>query len=127
MTAEDESGRAPLAPRRVLVVEDETVLLMMLEDALTDAGCVPVTASRVAKAAALAETGAFDCAILDVNVNGEFVFPVATILSRRKIPFVLSTGYGRASLPAAFRDRPILAKPYLPENIKQAVAAVLPL
>ena len=111
----------------ILVVEDESILIMSIEDALTDAGHTFVTASRIKKAIALAEAEAIDCAILDVNVAGEDIYPVAAILRRRGIPFVLSSGYGRDTLPAEYRERPILAKPYLPEHIAAAIDAALTL
>jgi DNA-binding response OmpR family regulator len=119
--------QAPDIPAKlhILVVEDEMVLLMTLEDALTDAGYTYVTASRIKKAVALAATETIDCAILDVNVAGEDVYPVAEILSRRNIPFILSTGYGRDTLPAEYRERPVLAKPYLPEHVPAAIIAAL--
>lgn len=125
MTTATRTAAGGIAALRILVVEDEMLLMMLIEDALTDAGCALVKASRIAKAVELAETGAFDCAILDVNVAGEDSYPIAVILSRRNIPFVLSTGYARASLPAAFRDRPMLAKPFLPEDIKRAIEAAM--
>jgi CheY-like chemotaxis protein len=110
----------------ILVVEDEMMLMMLIEDALTDAGCCrPLVASRIPKAVALSETEAIDCAILDVNLAGEDVYSVADVLSRRDIPFIFSTGYGKESLPAQYRDRPILPKPYVPEQIAQAIVAAL--
>jgi DNA-binding response OmpR family regulator len=115
--------QAPDVPSKlhILVVEDEMMLMMTLEDALTDAGYTYVKASRMKKAMALAKAEAIDCAILDVNLAGEDIYPVAEVLSRRNIPFVLSTGYGRDTLPAEYRERPILAKPYLPEQVSQAI------
>jgi CheY-like chemotaxis protein len=114
-----------LSNRRILVVEDEMLLLLMIEDALIDAGCVLLMASRIPQAIILAETEAIDCAFLDVSVAGEDIYPVAGILNRRGIPFILSTGYGKAGLPAEYRDRPLLPKPYLPEHVAQAIAAAL--
>jgi CheY-like chemotaxis protein len=95
-------GQQPpdLSKLRILVVEDEMMLMMLIEDALADAGCRPLIASRIPKAVALSETEAIDCAILDVNLAGEDVYPVADVLSRRDIPFIFSTGYGTDSLPA---------------------------
>jgi DNA-binding response OmpR family regulator len=81
-------GQQPpdLSKLRILVVEDEMMLMMLIEDALADAGCRPLIASRIPKAVALSETEAIDCAILDVNLAGEDVYPVADVLSRRDIP-----------------------------------------
>ena len=58
------------------------------------------------------QTAKLDCALLDVNLAGEKVFPVAEVLVRREVPFVFLTGYGRGILPAAYADRPVLAKPF---------------
>ena len=110
---------------RVLLVEDEMILMMMLEDILEDLGCVVTKAARLAKAVAMAETDAFDGAILDINLVGEAVFPVAAILKRRGIPFLFATGYHREGLPAEFADQPVLAKPYLPTSVEQALASFL--
>ena len=104
---------ATLEGLRVLVVEDETVIAMMLEEALLEAGCVVVgPLPRLAKAVEVAHVEPIDLALLDVNLAGEKVFPVADVLVRRKVPFVFLTGYGRGALPAAYADRPVLAKPF---------------
>ncbi len=105
----------PLAGLRVLVVEDETLVAMLLEDMLGDLGCeVVATASRIAHAVELARDPAqtFDAAILDVNVAGESITPVAQALSERPTPFVFATGYGESGVPEAFRGRPVLQKPF---------------
>ena len=105
----------PLAGLRVLVVEDETLVAMLLEDMLGDLGCeVAATASRIAQAVELARDPglAFDVAILDVNVAGESITPVAQALSERPVPFVFATGYGESGVPEAFRGRPVLQKPF---------------
>ena len=116
---------AILSNRLILVVEDEMLVMMEIEDALADAGCTLLIASRVSEAMALAENEPIDCALLDVSVAGEEIYPVAKILSRRNIPFVLSTGYGKAGLPTEYRDRPMLPKPYMPGEVRHAIAAAL--
>lgn len=105
----------PLAGLRVLVVEDETLVAMLLEDMLGDLGCeVAATASRVAQAVELARdpNQTFDVAILDVNVAGETITPVAEALRERSTPFVFATGYGESGVPEGFRGRPVLQKPF---------------
>ena len=115
-----------LADTRVFVVEDEALLLMALEDMLEDLGCALVaSAQHVADAIEKAQALEFDIAILDVNVNGRRIDPVAEALARRGIPFVFVTGYGRSSLPAALRDRPLLAKPYQAADLETALANAL--
>ena len=106
---------SPLAGLRVLVVEDETLVAMLLEDMLGDLGCeVVATASRVAAAVEIARDPghAFDVAILDVNVAGDSISPVAQALSERPTPFVFATGYGESGVPEPFRGRPTLQKPF---------------
>lgn len=106
---------SPLSGLRVLVVEDETLVAMLLEDMLGDLGCeVAATASRVAQAVEIARDAAqaFDVAILDVNVAGEPISPVAQVLSERGVPLVFATGYGESGVPEPFRGRPTLQKPF---------------
>ena len=105
----------PLQNLRVLVVEDETLVAMLLEDMLGDLGCeVAASVSRVGQAVEIAGDAGqrFDVAILDVNVAGESITPVAEALAARPVPFVFATGYGESGVPAAFRGRPTLQKPF---------------
>jgi CheY-like chemotaxis protein len=109
----------PSKAPRVLVVEDEYLIRMLLEDMLADLGYeVPAAAGTIAEARALAGDGDFNCAILDVNLDGEEIFPVADILAKRKVPFVFVTGYGEQILPERFRGRPSLQKPFQSEQLK---------
>jgi CheY-like chemotaxis protein len=107
-------GATSLAGLRVLVVEDEPVLAMFLEETLARRGCrVLGPAAMLAEALALAEAGAFDVALLDVNLRaGAKAIPVAGALAARGKPFVLATGYMPDGLPEPLRDRPTLLKPY---------------
>ena len=116
------SGTAP----RLLVVEDEYLIRMLLEDMLDELGyAVTVAVGSIAEASEHATSGTFDCAILDVNVDGEEIFPVAEILAGRGLPFVFVTGYGEGSLPARFRDRPALQKPFQTERLKATLDKLL--
>jgi CheY-like chemotaxis protein len=111
--------------RRVLVVEDEILIGMLLEDMLGDLGYqVAATASRIDEASRLAREAEIDLAILDVNLNGQEVYPVAEILAGRGIPFVFATGYGERGLPPAFRDRPTLQKPFQQATLEQQLTAI---
>ena len=115
----------PKAPR-VLVVEDEYLIRMLLEDMLADVGYdVAAAVGTIAEARTLAANGDFSCAILDVNVDGEEIFPVADILAKRKLPFVFVTGYGEHGLPERFRGRPALQKPFQSEQLKTILGDLL--
>ncbi|WP_287105107.1 response regulator, partial [Brevundimonas sp.] len=95
----------PLSGRRVLVVEDESLVAMLLETILEDMECVPIgPASNIDEGETLArDTVELDAALLDVNVAGRQVFPVAEALKSRGVPFVFSTGYGEGGLPDEWR------------------------
>ena len=111
---------------RVLLVEDEPLVAMLLEDQLAELGCVvAATAVTVPDALDKVAATAFDIAILDVNLNGAQSYPVAELLRDRKIPFVFSTGYGEVGVPQSLRVAPILAKPFTEEDLKQALLTAL--
>lgn len=115
-----------LAGKRVLLVEDEALVMMLLEDVLIDMGCeIADTASRLDDAMEKAGSLAFDVAILDVNLNGHKTFPIAEILSRRGIPFVFSTGYEASSLPVSLQQAPVLQKPFQQRDLEQALGTAL--
>lgn len=108
-----------LSGRRILVVEDEMLVAMLMEDILADLGCVVVgPAARVADALERVRTEALDCAFLDVNVAGERVFPVADALAERNVPFIFVSGYGEDVLEPRFAGRPALKKPFPPSEIE---------
>ena len=113
----------PLSGRRVLVVEDESLVAMLLETILEDMGCTPIgPASTVDEAEVMArDTVNLDAALLDVNVSGRQVFPVASALKARGIPFVFSTGYGESGLPDEWRGNPTIQKPFTEAAIRDAL------
>ena len=102
----------PIAARRVLIVEDEALVALVLADQLTDMGISvvgPCSSVAAAKSAALANE--LDAAILDVNLGGELVYPVADLLAAKGVPFIFVTGYGHESIDRRFAHNPILEKP----------------
>ena len=102
---------ASLEGVRVLLVEDEYLVASLIEEILETAGCIvtgPIP--RLAEAVDVADRERCDAAVLDVNLAGERIYPVADILSRRNIPFVFVTGYG--VLPGEYANRPRLCKPF---------------
>jgi CheY-like chemotaxis protein len=112
--------------KRVLVVEDEYLIRMLLEDMLADLGYgVAAAVGTVAEASEFAASGDFNAAILDVNLDGQEIFPVADILAGRSLPFVFVTGYGERSLPDRYRDRPALQKPFQVEQLSTTLATML--
>jgi CheY-like chemotaxis protein len=111
---------------RVLVVEDEYLIRMLLEDMLADLGyAVAAAVGSVAEASEFAATGDFSVAILDVNLDGQEIYPVADILNERRLPFVFVTGYGERSLPERYRNRPALQKPFQAEQLQATLAELL--
>jgi len=104
---------AKLAGLRVLVVEDEMMVSMLIEDMLTDLGCRVIgPASRLDEAFDLARTADLDCAVLDVNLAGQPIFPLADLLRERGRPFAFATGYGDAGLRDIDKGAPVLQKPF---------------
>jgi CheY-like chemotaxis protein len=117
---------SPMAETRLLVVEDEYLIRMLLEDMLADLGyTVAAAVGSIAEASQLAASGDFHAAILDVNVDGQKIFPVADILTQRKLPFVFVTGYGEGSLPPNYRNRPSLQKPFQADRLKSTIEGLL--
>jgi CheY-like chemotaxis protein len=112
--------------RRVLVVEDEYLIRMLLEDMLDELGYgVAAAVGTISEARQFATDGEFNAAILDVNLDGQQIYPVAEILAKRGLPFVFVTGYGERSLPDPYRDRPALQKPFQAEQLKAVLDGML--
>ncbi len=117
---------SPLKGARILLLEDEWLVLELLAGLLREFGCEVVgPASRVAEAAALASVERIDAAILDLNIAGEQVYSVATTLNDRGIPFAFITGYKKDQISENFRERPFLRKPFKEENLKKILVDML--
>ena len=113
---------ADLNGLRVLVVEDEMMVSMLIEDMLSDLGCQVVgPASRLDEALELARIGGIDCAVLDVNLGGQPIFPVADLLRERGAPFAFATGYGDAGLREVDRGTPVLQKPFRESDLARVI------
>jgi CheY-like chemotaxis protein len=111
---------------RVLVVEDEYLIRTLLEDMLDEIGCdMAASVGTIAEASEAALNGDFQAAILDVNLDGQEIYPVADILAARGLPFVFVTGYGEHTLPRLYRDRPALPKPFQAEQLEATLAELL--
>lgn len=113
--------------RRILVVEDEFLIRMLLEDMLGDLGYeLAGVAGHVDEATEMAKSKDFDLAILDVNLDGHDVYPVADLIGKRGLPFMFVTGYGGRGLPDAYRGRPTLQKPFQLDELKRMLDQLLP-
>ena len=120
MTASQPTGGS------VFLVEDEVMIRMMVADMLEELGySVAAEAGEIAEAIRLAESTEFDIAILDVNVNGKVISPVAEVIQKRDRPFIFATGYGAQGLPEEFRDRPTLQKPFQMDTLARVLANTL--
>lgn len=122
MTAEQTA----LTGKRIMVVEDEAMIWMLIEDSLVDHGCTAVgPLSRVDDALRAAETETVDAALLDVNLVGVPVYPVADVLARRGIPYGFLTGYGEMGLRDEYRGRPVLKKPFTQKGLIELVTTLV--
>jgi CheY-like chemotaxis protein len=109
-------------PLRILLVEDEAIIAIMIEDLLTDLGCEVVgPAANVAEAIRFAKTEQLAGAFLDVNLGGVSIYPVADLLSARQIPFVFVSGYGAGGIDPRFVGTPVLSKPILDTDLERAL------
>jgi CheY-like chemotaxis protein len=114
-----------LAGKRILLVEDEFIIAAMAEDMLTALGATVIgPANTIAMAVRLAQTDRIDAAVLDVNMDGERIDPVAEVLGARNVPVVFATGYGARALGGA-PETPVLDKPYTQEELAAALARAL--
>jgi CheY-like chemotaxis protein len=118
---------ASLQGLRVLVAEDEFLVALLLEEELRSLGCSIVGPfTNLAMATQASRRDPFDLAILDINLSGELVYPLADELLAREVPFLLLSGYGAANLPERFRTSPRLAKPYDPAALVREIRRILP-
>jgi len=121
-----ETAAPPARKASVLVVEDEVMIRMMVTDMLVDLGhSIAAEAGEIDEALRLAESADFDLAILDVNVNGRTIEPVARAVERRKVPLLFSTGYSVDALPESFRGHPSLQKPFRIDTLQSAIDEAL--
>jgi CheY-like chemotaxis protein len=116
----------PLNGLRVLIVEDETLVAMLIEEFLLELGCeIAFSASRVAKAMRGLQTCGIDVAILDVNVAGESVSQLVETLVQRGIPFIFASGYGASGVDPRWALSPVLQKPFTGPDLRAALLASL--
>lgn len=123
----NDSGRAQaLKGLRVLIVEDEAPIALQVEDMLVESECGVVgPASRVAQALKLIDEEPVDLAVLDLNIAGDLVYPVAEALESRGLPYIFATGYSPSSLDEPYRSRRVLQKPFSRRELLQAMEEAL--
>jgi DNA-binding response OmpR family regulator len=124
--SEDQTTRIPLRAARILLVEDEMLVSVLLEDLLTNLGCEIVgPAGDLGRAVDLASIETIDAAFLDLNVDGKEVYPVAAILAERGIPFAFVTGYGVGGVSMIYREWPTLQKPFHADALERILRGML--
>jgi two-component SAPR family response regulator len=113
----------PLDGVRVLVVEDDFLVSLLLADILAAAGCVVLgPVPRLADAVHAATKEQCDVAVLDINLAGEWVFPAAAILSERNVPLIFVTGHGSDAIPQEYAGKPRIAKPFSAGQLSRAIS-----
>jgi CheY-like chemotaxis protein len=116
------SGASPVAGLRVFVAEDEFHVLRLIEDMLADLGCVVVNSvSNLPLALQAAETTEAQAAVLDINLAGQSIYPVAQVLKQRGIPILFSTGYDLAGIEPEWKSCSIIQKPFAVEQLHSAL------
>jgi CheY-like chemotaxis protein len=114
-----------LSGLRMLVVEDETILSFMMEEMLAELGCTEVWhAASVRDALAMLDRRRPDAAVLDVNLGGEYAFPIADRLAGAGVPFIFATGYGRMAHLEKWAV-PVIQKPFAVETLAEALGQVI--
>jgi DNA-binding response OmpR family regulator len=112
--------------RKVLIVEDEPLIAMLLADMLNELGFdVDTSGGRLASAMEAAAASQWRCVILDVRLGDEETYPVADALMARKIPIIFATGYGRDGLRPGYRETTVLQKPFLIDDLEVALKDAL--
>ena len=115
-----------LSSRRVLIVEDEILILMMIEDMLTDLGCKSIAiASKIDQAITLIDGQVFDTAMVDLNLNGMESYPIADALAAHDVPYFFSTGNSATNVKDGYRDQDVLKKPFTFEQLSNMLSRSL--
>lgn len=121
MTETENSGR-PITGLRVLIVEDEGAIALLMEDMLMELGCeIAGSAARIETALQMVADRPIDLAILDLNIAGKSAYPIADALAERDIGFIFSTGYGGMGIREDYRGRPVLQKPFTQRDLKASL------
>ena len=120
-----EQQPADITGLKVLIVEDEALVSMLLEDLLDDLGCkVAGTAASVAKAMEVVDGVELDCAVIDMNLAGESSRPVAEALTAKGVPFIIVSGYGEGGVRQDYPSAVVVGKPFQMEDLRRALEQV---
>jgi CheY-like chemotaxis protein len=110
----------------VFLVEDEVLIGMLLTDMIEQLGHrVVAEAANIQDGQTLAQTANYDLAVLDINIGGHRIDPVAEIIDRRGLPFLFVSGYGSGGRPEQFSDRPLLQKPVMTWRLGDTINSIL--
>ena len=110
----------------VLIVEDEAIISFLIEDMLLELGCLSVTnVAGIPEALSAIDEGCPDVAVLDVNLDGQEIYPIAERLKSSGVPFVFTTGYGSDGLKPEWAHMPVVQKPFRADMLAKALLAVL--
>jgi CheY-like chemotaxis protein len=119
-------SKPELSNRKVLVVEDEMMIAMLIEDMLDEFGCKLVgPATTVPRALDLIGKQQVEVAVLDLNLDGHDTYAIADALQQKNVPFIFATGYGSTGLRQEYGNRPILQKPFQARDLENALAEAL--
>lgn len=122
----EHEQEAPLRGLRILVVEDQAPIALQVEDMLVESECEVVgPASRVEQALKLLEEQAVDAAVLDLNIAGEMVYPVAEVMDTRGLPYVFATGCDPSDLAGPYKQKPVLQKPFSRRTLLEAMQEIV--
>jgi CheY-like chemotaxis protein len=119
-------SKRELSNRKVLIVEDEMMIAMLIEDMLEEFGCKLVgPATSVPRALELIDNESIEIAVLDLNLDGTDTYAIADALQRKNVPFIFATGYGSTGLRQEYGNRPVLQKPFQQKDLEMALAEAL--
>jgi CheY-like chemotaxis protein len=121
------ASETEFAGLKILIAEDEYLISLMLQQMLEDLGCSVVgVAENLPAALSLASSSTADLAILDVNLGGQSIYPVADMLAAKRVPIIFATGYGSQGLSEGYRRHTILAKPYDVDAVRSCLLRARP-
>jgi CheY-like chemotaxis protein len=119
-------SKRELSNRKILVVEDEMMIAMLIEDMLDEFGCKLVgPATNVPRALELIARENVEIAVLDLNLDGQNTYAIADALQQKNVPFIFATGYGSTGLRQEYGNRPVLQKPFQARDLENALAEAL--